>query len=157
MRRLDLRTARQIRNRAHQLQDPMIRPRAQVHVLHRCSQQIPTNLIKLTELLYFRRSHVAIDQHIGFVLTANDLYVAVDLDTCIHNDIINEYAVSMIAQLGSYSEISPSGHGIRILLACADFHDNLRRPQLQLYSCARYVTITGHDIVGTHSGLRLSL
>src|SRR4051812_11447345 len=69
-------------------------------------------------------------QGLEFVLTLDDPYVA-------------------IATLNSYTEVSPSGQGIRILLACPDFRHNLRRPQLELYSHARYVTIMGYHMAET--------
>jgi primase-polymerase (primpol)-like protein len=82
-------------------------------------------------------------QGIGFVLTEDDPYVAVDLDDCIKEELIEEYATDIIARLGSYTEVSPSGQGIRILVSCAEFRENVRRPQVELYSHTRYVTVTG--------------
>ena len=86
---------------------------------------------------------------IGFVLTAQDPYVAVDLDTCVFEDEIERTAGQIIHQLGSYTEISPSGHGIRVLLSCPEFHDNARREAIEVYSHSRYVTVTGHHVPGT--------
>lgn len=88
-------------------------------------------------------------QGIGFMLTPDDPYVAVDLDSCIQENGIAEPASEIITTLNSYTEISPSGHGIRILLACPEFQTNHRHPQLEVYSHARYVTITGHHVAGT--------
>lgn len=92
------------------------------------------------------------DQHIhgiGFVLTLSDPYVAVDLDACIHDEEVENNAAQIITKLGSYTEVSPSGQGIRILLACSEFHDNARREAIEVYSHSRYVTITGHRVAGT--------
>ena len=86
---------------------------------------------------------------VGFVLTPNDPYVAVDLDGSVHEEGIEDTAAQIIAELGSYTEISPSGRGLRILLACPEFHDNARRPAIEVYSHSRYVTITGHHVAGT--------
>src|SRR5262245_52146540 len=52
---------------------------------------------------------------IGYVLTASDPFVAVDLDKCVAAGMVEPWATEIIAQLASYTEISPSGHGIRIL------------------------------------------
>ena len=83
---------------------------------------------------------------LGFVLTPNDPYVAVDLDACIHEHEIDQSAMEAIEALKSYTEISPSGQGLRILLACPQFRDNTRRAAIEVYSHSRYITITGQQI-----------
>jgi putative DNA primase/helicase len=74
---------------------------------------------------------------VGFVLTPNDPYVAVDLDACVHEDEIESKAAQIISDLGSYTEVSPPGHGLRILVACPEFHDNARREAIEVYSHSR--------------------
>ena len=86
---------------------------------------------------------------IGFVLTPTDPFVAVDLDACVQEDEIDSKAAKVIQTLGSYTEVSPSGHGIHILVACPEFQDNMRRQDIEVYSHSRYVTITGHHVTGT--------
>jgi putative DNA primase/helicase len=86
---------------------------------------------------------------IGLVLTHSDPYVAVDLDSCIQGEKIEDTAAQIISDLGSYTEVSPSGHGLRILLACPEFQDNARRTAIEVYSHSRYVTVTGHHVAGT--------
>lgn len=88
-------------------------------------------------------------QGIGFVLTPNDPFVAVDLDACVDEGKIARRAAEIVTRLSSYTEISPSGHGIRILLACPAFHRNVRREAIEVYSQSRYVTITGQHVAGT--------
>jgi primase-polymerase (primpol)-like protein len=58
---------------------------------------------------------------IGFVLTPTDPYVAIDLDACVQEDEIASKAAQIINDLSSYTELSPSGHGIHILLAVQSF------------------------------------
>lgn len=89
---------------------------------------------------------------IGFVLTPKDPYVAVDIDSCVQEEI-EARAVAIIEELSSYTEISPSGHGIRIILASPEFHDNVRTAAIEVYSQSRYVTITGHHVRGTPNGI----
>jgi primase-polymerase (primpol)-like protein len=86
---------------------------------------------------------------IGFVLTQDDPYVAIDLDACLHKAQIERRAEQVVNDLGSYTEISSSGRGLRILLTCPDFHDNARRATIEIYTHSRYVTITGHHVAGT--------
>jgi putative DNA primase/helicase len=97
----------------------------------------------------YRRHHNEQVHGIGFVLRQADPYVAVDLDRCVHEQEIDPQAVEVISSLGSYTEISPSGQGIRILLACPGFHQNARRAAIEVYSYGRYVTITGQHVPGT--------
>jgi putative DNA primase/helicase len=86
---------------------------------------------------------------IGFVLTQADPYVAVDLDNCVHEHEIDSVASQIVADVNSYTEASPSGQGLRILLACSGFHENARRAAIEVYSHSRYITITGQHLTGT--------
>ncbi len=54
---LFIRLSGQIRNRPGQLQDTMIGPGAQLHLLHRRLEQVGAGLVQLAELADFRRSH----------------------------------------------------------------------------------------------------
>jgi putative DNA primase/helicase len=54
---------------------------------------------------------------VGFVLAAADPYVGIDLDGCIEPDgTIAPWARAIIDRLRSYTEISPSGTGIHIIV-----------------------------------------
>lgn len=86
---------------------------------------------------------------IGFVLTTNDPYVAVDIDGRVQEVEIEARAAQIIEELKSYTEISPSGRGIRILLVNPEFLDNVRTAAIEIHSHNRYVTITGNHIDGT--------
>jgi primase-polymerase (primpol)-like protein len=86
---------------------------------------------------------------IGFVLTPEDPYVAVDIDNCVHGEEIEDRAVQVIEELKSYTEVSPSGHGLRIVPSSPEFHDNARTAATEVYSHSRYVTVTGHHVAGT--------
>jgi len=83
---------------------------------------------------------------IGFVLTSDDPFVAVDLDNCVQDGDIEPQAAQRVEQLASYSEVSPSGAGLRILVACDDFGENVRRPTIEVYSHSRFVTLTGQRL-----------
>lgn len=83
---------------------------------------------------------------IGFVLTPDDPFVAIDLDNCVQADDIEPQATHVVQRLASYSEVSPSGAGLRILVACEDFEGNVRRPKIEVYSHSRFVTLTGQRL-----------
>ena len=92
-------------------------------------------------------AYVAYQAHglsgIGFVLTADDPFVGVDIDNCLDRATIAPFADDAVAQLASYTEVSPSGSGLRILVVCPEFKDNRRRGQIEVYAHSRFLTLTG--------------
>ncbi len=80
---------------------------------------------------------------IGYVLTANDPYVMLDLDNCIYYGEPNEFASRILNQLRTYAERSPSGNGLRLLVHCRHQPDAIKRPEIELYSKERFATLTG--------------
>jgi putative DNA primase/helicase len=98
-----------------------------------------------THLAYYQRGI----QGIGFVLTPEDPFVGIDLDSCVANGEIAPEAQNVISHLGSYAETSPSGTGLRVLVACTEFSRNARTAQVEVYSHRRFLTMTGHHLPGT--------
>ena len=84
---------------------------------------------------------------IGFVLTKDAPIVGVDIDDCIEPGQFTLQAQEIVQLLKSYTEISPSRNGLRILVE-ADLGDfaGRRRGDLELYNYGRYLTITGDRI-----------
>lgn len=88
---------------------------------------------------------------IGFVVTENDNIVGLDLDHVIKDGKIEAWAQEIIDLLDSYTEISPSGEGIRIFVMGKiprDFiHSNkLGNSKFEFWESGRYLTVTGHAI-----------
>lgn len=83
---------------------------------------------------------------IGFVLTANDPFTALDLDNCVIDGVISDEAKSIISRIHSYTEFSPSGHGIRIFVK-GSIPRNRRNGKIEVYHHASYVTVTGQTIL----------
>jgi putative DNA primase/helicase len=92
---------------------------------------------------------------VGIVLTGkplnNGLYlIGLDFDHCITADVLDDEPRKAIELLDTYSEISPSGEGIRLFL----LHDNptpARKNNVggksrEIYSTGRYLTVTGRTI-----------
>src|SRR5438128_12280191 len=53
----------------------------------------------------------------GFVVTELDPFVGVDLDHCVDDaGQVTPWAQAIVTALDSYTEITPSGHGIRIFV-----------------------------------------
>lgn len=88
---------------------------------------------------------------VGFILAETDGLVAVDLDGCRDpetGEVVPE-ARRIVELLRGYTEISPSGAGLRIFVK-GDLprtgiqHRPASYERLELYSAAHYLTITGH-------------
>lgn len=78
---------------------------------------------------------------IGFVLTKDDPFVAIDIDHCLNGAVLTEEAKEIIKMMGSYTETSPSGTGIRIFVKGA-IPRNIKKG-IEIYSHDSYVTVTG--------------
>jgi putative DNA primase/helicase len=86
---------------------------------------------------------------VGIVLTPELGVVALDIDHCIADGKVSDQAQRVIKALHSYTEISPSGTGIRILLEGKLPAGLRRRGKLEMYDDLRYVTLTGHHFATT--------
>lgn len=83
---------------------------------------------------------------IGMVLTHEAGVVAVDLDKCCHDGLIDTWALDIICRFASYTELSPSGTGIRILCWAVLPVKGRRKGATEIYQAERYITITGHRL-----------
>ena len=88
---------------------------------------------------------------IGFVFTLQDPYCGIDLDNCINLQTgkIEPWALNIVTSISSYTEISPSGLGVKIILQGQLPPGRRRVGQIELYDLARYFTITGNHLPGT--------
>lgn len=82
---------------------------------------------------------------VGYVLSADDPYVGVDLDACRdpRSGRIEPWAKAIVKRLASYTEISPSGTGLRIFVRGDLPPHGRRKGHIEIYSHARFLTITG--------------
>lgn len=88
---------------------------------------------------------------VGFVFRDDGPYAGIDLDDCRNPEtgIVEEWAGDIVAQLDSYTERSPSGTGLHILVEGALPAGGSRTGELELYDQARYFTVTGDHVAGT--------
>jgi putative DNA primase/helicase len=88
---------------------------------------------------------------IGFVFAAHDPYGGVDLDQCRDpiSGSIDAWAVEIIEVLQTYTEVSPSGQGVKIFLRAKILPGGNRKRRIEMYDHARYFTVTGHHLAGT--------
>ncbi|RIK26714.1 MAG: hypothetical protein DCC55_39810 [Chloroflexi bacterium] len=96
--------------------------------------------------------HTAVDAYqrhswlagIGFVLTPADPFAMLDLDGCIIDGRLSPLAAEVVGTLRTYTEVSPSGQGLRLLVSCAGaLPTNRKTDTLELYGAGRYCTLTG--------------
>jgi putative DNA primase/helicase len=82
---------------------------------------------------------------VGYVLSADDPYVGIDLDACRDPKTgrLEPWAKKIVHRLNSYTEISPSGTGLRIFVRGELPPHGRRKGHIEIYSQARFLTITG--------------
>lgn len=84
---------------------------------------------------------------VGFVFSSGDPYSGIDLDKCRDPESgeINDWATQIISKLSGYTEISPSGKGVHIIV-----RGKVPRPantkQIEAYSVERFFTMTGRQL-----------
>lgn len=83
---------------------------------------------------------------IGFLLTRDDPYAIIDLDDCEGDAVTAGIQTQVYEHFDSYSELSPSGRGLHIVVR-GTVDCGRRRGKIELYSSERYMTFTG-DIYG---------
>jgi hypothetical protein len=86
---------------------------------------------------------------LGFMFTPESGIVGVDVDNCVDVDEHGELRISnvgarVIELLDSYTELSPSGSGIHVLVK-AEFAEALKdsKTGIEVYNKGRYFTVTG--------------
>ncbi len=88
---------------------------------------------------------------VGFVFTPEDDLCGIDLDGCLDPETgeIEEWAQEVIEELDSYTEISPSGTGVHILVRGELPAGRNRKGRFEAYDRGRYFTVTGKHLSGT--------
>ncbi len=80
---------------------------------------------------------------IGFEFSKNDPYCGIDLDSCVKDGKILPWAQKIIDQFNSYTEYSPSGTGIHIIIKAKKPGKRCKKGDIEIYDHHRYLTITG--------------
>lgn len=109
--------------------------------------------------------HVAEDLQPGFVFSVDDPFCGIDLDGCRNPETgeCQEWARTIVQQLGSYAELSPSGTGLKVFVRAtlpgdvgkkkelAEPMVSIKKPGIEVYDHGRYFAVTGWKLAGVPS------
>lgn len=91
---------------------------------------------------------------IGVVLTQAATITCIDLDRVIDaHGQLDPRAGTIVERCDSWTEISPSGTGLHVFVRGA-VPKAIKGDQIEVYSGARYIAVTGHQWPGPPDGLR---
>lgn len=91
---------------------------------------------------------------VGYVFAPDDPYVGIDLDDCLDDaGALAPWAAAIVQAMGSYTEVSPSGHGLKIWVV-GDIPGSVKTSQIEIYDRARYFTVTGRRYDDTPTEIR---
>jgi primase-polymerase (primpol)-like protein len=135
------------------------RNRRRTKVPWRCDGRGPARVDDSTTWTSFERAVGAFDRGfvdgVGFVFTADDPYGGADLDDCIAAGRLHPAAAEVVAALDSYTERSPSGKGVHVLVKGALAADARNRTEatgwdgrLELYDRRHFFCVTGDHLPG---------
>src|SRR5215217_7395435 len=93
---------------------------------------------------------------VGFVFTEEDRYAGIDLDKCRDPETgeIEKWARELIEHLDSYTELSPSGTGVHVLLKAELSPGGRRKGKVEMYDSRRFFTVTGRHLLDTPKEIR---
>lgn len=88
---------------------------------------------------------------IGYVFSMSNGIVGIDLDNCVTGTLVlSDFAAQVVQMVGSYTEVSPSGKGLHIFVR-GTIERSIANHELglEIYSEARYFTVTAQHLMGT--------
>lgn len=90
-------------------------------------------------------------EHAGIGFEFATPFVGVDLDHCRNSETgeIDDWAQEIIDHLNSYTEASPSGTGVHIIMAGSLPPGRRRMGPVEMYDSARFFTVTGNHMDGS--------
>ncbi|HEV8609086.1 MAG TPA: AAA family ATPase [Thermoanaerobaculia bacterium] len=88
---------------------------------------------------------------ISFALTRESGLVGFDLDHCRdpRTGEVESWAIDIVAEINSYTEVSPSAKGLRIIAFGTIPGARRRNGPIEIYDSGRFLTFTGHHVSGT--------
>lgn len=121
----------------------------------------PDTWVSYSEALEFYQQEWTGADGIGFALADDGNLVGVDLDKCRDPDtgVVEKWAAELVHELDSYTEVSPSGTGLRVFLRGtkpdgANQTDADEAEDIEVYDFGRYLTVTGQHVETTPTDIR---
>lgn len=107
-----------------------------------------TQLLSYDEAVSLREEHGF--DGVGFRFTQTDPFAGVDFDHVRNPETgeIDEWARAIIEQLDSYTEVSPSGTGIHVIVEAEGFRGKVKTDAIEIYGQGQYFTWTGQPLNG---------
>ena len=102
------------------------------------------------------QKHPGLLAGVGYCMTGVHGVIGVDLDGCVNNGVLAHWAQAIVQELASYAELSPSGHGVRLMgLGLIDGDWTNHEQGIEIYGGheARFLTITGRHLAQTPADL----
>ena len=124
------------------------------HTLRRASSTDPATWGGFNEAMDAFQRHSTL-AGVGFTFSKDDPFCGVDVDNGIDpaTGTLKPWAQSIVDDLNSYTEISPSGHGVKVFVRAKKQDDGCRRPykdgQIEIYDSGRFFTVTGRRYPNT--------
>jgi len=122
---------------------------------HEASSTDPSTWSTFAEAVHALGEGSAYDG-VGFVFSADDPYCGVDLDDCIIDGMMVPEAQAIIDAFSTYTEISPSGNGVKLIIIGAKppwARCKSKRiegfKETEVYDDERYFTLTGRRVEST--------
>lgn len=99
---------------------------------------------------------------VGFVFSESDCYIGIDLDGCRNPETgkLDQWARDIVLQFATYTEVSPSGTGVKLFgsTGCRWPHRNKidlelpatygKNPGVEVYDAGRFFCVTGQRLQG---------
>jgi hypothetical protein len=98
------------------------------------------------------RAHPERFAGVGYLMTDPHGVVGADLDDCVADGVVAPWAQEIVAALDSYTELSPSGRGLRIFSRAEILNDWTNHEiGIEVYGGHefRFLTVTGQHLPGT--------
>jgi putative DNA primase/helicase len=88
---------------------------------------------------------------VGVVVSDADDFVGIDLDHCLNAETgeVASWARAIVDTINSYTEVTPSGEGLRIFARGSLPSRGRKRGDFEIYESGRYLTVTGRHLDGT--------
>lgn len=117
----------------------------------RAKSDDPETWRELETAIEFHRSDRVDTDGIGFMFASDGSVVGIDLDGCRDPESgeITAWAEDIVERLDSYTEVSPSGTGVHVLVEGGLPRGRRRRDEVEMYDEGRYFTVTGEHVEET--------